>query len=39
MKAKLAAYGAAGVACGLVFFAYLKPDMLLTLAQQVWACF
>jgi hypothetical protein len=39
MKAKLAWYGVAGVACTLVFLAYLKPDMMLTLAQQIWACF
>lgn len=25
--------------CGLVFAAYLRPDMLFTLATAVWSCF
>jgi hypothetical protein len=39
MKTKLAWYSAASLACLAVFLAYLRPDMVLTLAQQVWACF
>jgi hypothetical protein len=27
------------VACALVFAAYLRPDMLFTLATAVWNCF
>lgn len=39
MKTKLIWYAGAGLACGVVFLAYLRPDMMVTLAQQVWACF
>ncbi len=30
---------AAGAVLGLVFLAYLKPDMAFTLASQLWSCF
>lgn len=33
------AWTAAGVALLLVFAAYLKPDLAMTLANQLWACF
>ena len=32
-------YGAALVVLLVVFAAYLQPDFLVTLANQVWACF
>jgi len=32
-------WAALAAALGAVFAAYLKPDMALTLAQQLWACF
>jgi hypothetical protein len=34
-----AGYATAVLACGLVFMAYLKPELMVTLAQQLWACF
>ncbi len=36
---RLVAYGAAALVLLAVFAAYLKPDMALTLANQLWACF
>lgn len=36
---RLLAYAAAAALLALVFVAYLKPDMALTLANQLWACF
>jgi hypothetical protein len=33
------AYGAAGAALLLVFAAYVRPDLVMTLANQLWACF
>ncbi len=33
------AYLAALAALALVFALYLQPDFMVTLAQQVWACF
>lgn len=33
------AWTAAALALLLVFAAYLKPDLMLTLANQLWACF
>lgn len=33
------AYSAATLALLLVFGLYLQPDFMVTLAQQVWACF
>ena len=33
------AYAAAGAALLLVFAAYLRPDLVMTLANQLWACF
>ncbi len=36
---RLVAYGAAVLVLLAVFTAYLKPDMALTLANQLWACF
>jgi hypothetical protein len=39
MKRSVLVYAAAALACGLVFMAYLKPDVMVTLAQQLWACF
>jgi hypothetical protein len=34
-----AAYASAAVACAGVFAMYLKPDFLVELANQLWACF
>ncbi len=34
-----AAWAAAAVALLLVFAAYLRPDLVMTLANQLWACF
>ncbi len=36
---KLFAYSAALLACAGVFMLYTRPDFLLILADQVWACF
>jgi hypothetical protein len=36
---RLAAYAIAIVVLLLVFLSYLNPDMLFTLATQVWSCF
>ncbi len=36
---RLLAWGAAGAVLLLVFAAYLQPDMAMTLANQLWACF
>ena len=33
------AWCAVGVVLVLVFAAYLRPDLALTLANQLWACF
>ena len=33
------AWTAAGLVLLLVFAAYLKPDVAMTLANQLWACF
>lgn len=33
------AWSAAGALLLLVFAAYLKPDLAMTLANQIWACF
>ncbi len=33
------AWFAAGAVLLLVFAAYLKPDLMMTLANQLWACF
>ncbi len=33
------AWTAAGLGLLLVFAAYLKPDLAMTLANQLWACF
>jgi uncharacterized membrane protein YuzA (DUF378 family) len=32
-------YGLIGLACVLVFLLYTQADMMVTLAQQLWACF
>jgi hypothetical protein len=32
-------WSAASLALGLVFFAYLQPNMALALATQLWNCF
>jgi hypothetical protein len=32
-------YTAAGAALLAVFAAYLRPDLVMTLANQLWACF
>lgn len=34
-----AGYGLAGLVCALVFALYVQPDMMVTLAEQLWACF
>jgi hypothetical protein len=36
---KLLAYGAAMAALLAVFAMYTRPDFLVTLANQIWACF
>ena len=36
---RAAAWTAAGVTLGLVFAAYLRPELAMTLANQLWACF
>ena len=36
---RIAAYALALVVLLLVFLSYLNPDMLFTLATQVWSCF
>ncbi len=36
---RLAGWAAAAVALVLVFAAYLRPDIALTLANQLWNCF
>ena len=36
---KLLAYGAALAVLLAVFALYMRPDFLVTLAEQVWACF
>ena len=33
------AYLVAGLVCAAVFGWYLHPDMLITLTEQLWACF
>ncbi len=33
------AWTAAGLVLLLIFAAYLKPDLAMTLANQLWACF
>jgi hypothetical protein len=37
--AKLLAYSTAVLACVGVFMLYLRPDFMVTLAGQIWACF
>ncbi|MFO1333573.1 MAG: hypothetical protein U1E80_00625 [Piscinibacter sp.] len=36
---RIAAWAAVAAALLLVFAAYLKPDLMMTLANQLWACF
>jgi hypothetical protein len=38
-RQKVLAYSAAVLACLGVFALYTRPDFLVTLANQVWACF
>ncbi len=38
-RAKLITYSAAVLACLGVFALYTRPDFLVTLADQLWACF
>jgi len=35
----VALWALAGVVLGLVFAAYLRPDLAFTLANQLWNCF
>ncbi len=35
----LAAYGLALAALAAVFVLYTQPEMLVTLSEQIWACF
>jgi hypothetical protein len=37
--ARMAMYAAALAACVAVFMWYLQPDMLIAVADRVWACF
>ena len=39
MLQRVALYGVALVILLAVFALYLQPDFMVTLAQQVWACF
>jgi hypothetical protein len=39
VRRKIAIYSAAVLACLGVFALYLRPDFMVTLANQVWACF
>ncbi len=39
MARKLALYALAVAATAGVFALYMRPDFLLTLADQIWACF
>jgi len=39
MAHRVAGYGLALAALVGVFLLYLQPDFMVTLAQQVWACF
>jgi hypothetical protein len=34
-----AGYSLAALLLGLVFALYVQPDMMVTLAEQLWACF
>jgi hypothetical protein len=34
-----AGYAAVALACAMVFALYVRPDMMVTLADQLWACF
>lgn len=36
---RVVAWVGAGVVLALVFAAYLRPDVAMTLANQLWACF
>ncbi len=36
---KLLAYSAAVLACVGVFLLYIRPEFMVTLAGQIWACF
>ena len=36
---RVAAWGAVALALALVFAAYLRPDLAVTLANQLWNCF
>jgi hypothetical protein len=38
-KQKLIAYSAIVLACIGVFFLYMRPEFMVTLAGQTWACF
>ena len=36
---RVAALGVAAMVLGLVFSAYLQPDLMVDLANRVWSCF
>ncbi len=36
---RLGGYAGAALALAIVFAAYLRPDLMLTLATQLWNCF
>jgi hypothetical protein len=38
-RKRIAVWAGAGVALALVFAAYARPDMVMSLATQLWACF
>jgi hypothetical protein len=38
-RSHLLAWSAAAAALAAVFAAYLRPDLAVTLANQLWACF
>jgi uncharacterized MnhB-related membrane protein len=38
-RRRVIGFGAAAIALALVFAAYLRPDVAMTLANQLWSCF
>jgi uncharacterized MnhB-related membrane protein len=38
-RRRVFAFGAAAIVLALVFAAYLRPDVAMTLANQLWSCF
>ncbi|WP_260499385.1 hypothetical protein [Aquabacterium sp. J223] len=38
-RSRLGLWSVAALALAAVFASYLRPDLMMTLANQVWACF